>query len=446
MSSFYQALESGYSPEDILKYLSKAIPQFSSSIKKANRAGYTAQQILGLLSKNFDTENRRGMSESERHSANRRSDAERTKFGLKAAGAAVALPIAGFAARTALSRALPSALAPSVSQSPGTISPSISNANAGNIPALEEMQKVLPGQMPSSILPQQTPVSPTNIPQVTQNVQPEVKTTNIPELITKFGLKQHIDKLSENYKNPKQIAAVLYNRFPKEMKELQKESGKPMEDAIEDYLSQNKPIEQPINIKEEQPTIAKNETVASSQGIGEVKEIRNGKALVEVNGKLHKINEDELIQSPLPEKDLADLYDDLIQGIEKKSGKQVSRNVEWAGYDPKSNELAYKPHGSDRLYHYDEISPEDVELLTSFLTKRKSTGENFIGAWQAGTESPIGAAMYQLIKKLQSERGGKGNEYKNRFETIYSALEPAILASKKKHAERKKKTKKPGID
>lgn len=191
-----------------------------------------------------------------------------------------------------------------------------------------------------------------------------------------------------------------------------------------------------------QTPIAKKDMVASPHGVGEVREIRNGQAIVEVDGKLHKVKEEELIQSPLPEKDLADLFDDLVSGIEKKTGKQVSRNVEWAGYDPKTNELIYKPHSGDKGYTFDDISKEDKDLLTSFLTQRKSTGKNFIGAWEAGTESPIGAAMYQLIRKLQQERGGKGNEYRNRFETIYDALEPAKLASKEKHAERKKKAKK----
>lgn len=189
--------------------------------------------------------------------------------------------------------------------------------------------------------------------------------------------------------------------------------------------------------------IAKNETVASPLGIGEVKEIRNGKAIVDIDGKKHQVSEDELIQSPIPERELADLYDDIISGIEKHTGQQVSRNVEWAGYDPKTNELAYKPHGSDKLYAYSDISPEDIEILTNMLTQRKSTGENYIGAWVAGTTSPIGAAMYQLIQKLQKERGGKGNEYKNRYETIYDALEPAKLAKKKKYAEAKRKAKKP---
>src|ERR1051326_5802922 len=110
MNSFYQALEQGHSPEVILKYLSKSIPQMASPIRKASKAGYTVQQILGFLSKNFDTEDRRGMSETERHAANKRSDAAMTKYGLKMAATAVAAPIAASAASSVLSRALPNSL------------------------------------------------------------------------------------------------------------------------------------------------------------------------------------------------------------------------------------------------------------------------------------------------------------------------------------------------
>ena len=202
-------------------------------------------------------------------------------------------------------------------------------------------------------------------------------------------------------------------------------------------------VNNPQKFKEiEIPKLEKGSSVASPQGVGQVQAIRNGKAIIDVDGKKHQVDENELIESPLPEKDLAELYEDLISGIEKTSGKQVSRNVEWAGYDPKTNELAYKPHGGDKLYAYDDIPEDDIKILTSLMTQRKSTGENFIGAWEAGTESPIGAAMYQLIKKLQAARGGKGNEYKNKWETIYDALEPAKLALKRKYEERKKKAKK----
>lgn len=459
MNPFHQALDQGYEADDILKYLSTAIPQFSPLIKKASRTGYNAKQILGFLSANFDTEDRRGMSESERHAANRRADAERTKYGLKMVASAVAAPIVAGAARGALSRALPNSLknmlnpqpsggvpAPSgVPQSPQTISPSslnVTNPLQSASAPTSQMPQAQNITQPSSSQPPAQNVQP-NITQAPASVQPEVKS-----ILSKHGLLKHVDEMSKNQKDPKAIAGILYAKYPQEMKAFQADAGKNMEDAIGDYLA-SKPQEKVKDVAAEviEPKpMAKNETVATPHGIGEIKsDIRNGKAIVEVNGKKHQVNADELIQSPLPEKDLSDLYDDLIQGIEKHTGKQVSRNVEWAGYDPRTNELAYKPHGSDRLYAYDEISPEDIEILTSFLTQRKSTGENFIGAWEKGSESPIGAAMYQLIQRLQKERGGKGNEYKNRYETIYDAIEPAKKASKEKHAERKKKAKKPRL-
>lgn len=204
--------------------------------------------------------------------------------------------------------------------------------------------------------------------------------------------------------------------------------------TLQEALPGEKTIDEPVQ---------KEPMVSTPKGMGTVISSNEKKSLVEIDGKKHQVDTNKIIESPLQEKDLADLFDDVIRGIEKETGTQVSRNVDWSGYDPNTNELAYKPHGSDKLYVYEDIPPEDVEILTGLLTQRKTTGSNFIGAWEAGTTSPIGAAMYQLIRKLQAERGGKGNEYRNRYETIYDALEPAKLAAKRKHAEEKKKAKKP---
>ena len=51
MSAFFEALGQGYEPEEILKYLSKSIPQMAEPIRKATRSGYSVQQILGFLSR-----------------------------------------------------------------------------------------------------------------------------------------------------------------------------------------------------------------------------------------------------------------------------------------------------------------------------------------------------------------------------------------------------------
>lgn len=486
MNPIFQALGQGYNAQQILKYISQAIPGMAKSIAKATGSGYSSKQILGFLSKNFETEDRTGMSESQRHAANKRSDAERTKYGLTMAATAVAAPIAASVAGNALSRALPVSPLPSGGQSPHTNNPIFPGGNNSNMPTgaqipISPQQKLPQGissslPIPSSPSPPPASGLPNNISQPSQIQQSKGNISSV--LNGKPGVQSKIDDLiSSGNNHPTAIAGYFKKFHPTEVKRLEKESGSTIEEVISDYLSTkqtsvandnietinpgpvNTPIEQenqsvlpqeiaeilenPEELTESEPKIEKNSIVASPIGMGEIKEIRNGKAIIEVDGKKHQVSEDDLISSPLAEKDLADLYDELITGIESKTGQQVSRNVEWAGYDPINNELIYKPHGSKKVYTYEDIPENEVEVLTNFLTQRKSTGQNFIGAWQAGTESPIGAAMYQLIKRLQEQRGGKGKEYRNRFETIYDALEPAKEEARKRHEERKKKAQKP---
>jgi hypothetical protein len=398
-SPISKALGSGFNASQIAETLMRMFPSYKSQISKALSMGYTAEQIVSFLeggkkqlnkqSNGINTE----FSQFREGEEKKRSDIHigARNAGLMAA-TTLAAPFAGRVAGAAIQRALPQSMA----------------GIAGElVPAA-----MLSPQTPTT-MPQQT----TDLEQPTPNVpssQPPVNAPSIPQVA-----------------NPVQPEGI--STKPQELTGL----ANMLAPADEQALAENEKIAE---------RLSKNSTVIAPQGVGEVKEIRNGKAIVEIDGKRHQVNEEDLESSPIPEKDLADLYEDVISGIEKTTGKQVSRNVEWAGYDPNVNELAYRPHGSDKLYVYEDISPEDVELLTSLLTQRKSTGQNFIGAWEAGTESPIGAAMYQLIQKLQKERGGKGNEYRGRYDTIYDALEPAKQALKRKHAERKKKAKKPRID
>ena len=75
------------------------------------------------------------------------------------------------------------------------------------------------------------------------------------------------------------------------------------------------------------------------------------------------------------------------------------------------------------------------------MKTRQTTGSNHIGAWKEGTTSPMGAQMSQLIRKLQSERGGKGQEYARKYEMIYRALGPAEDALKEKKRKKMKNEK-----
>ncbi len=434
-SPLLKALSSGFTSKQVIDYLLKKFPDHADKIKEALGYGFTADQVIQKLtnsSKKGHIEANHATEYGKLRSIDSEARQSRQNSALSA-GALAASSLAAPLAAGALQRALPNSL-------------------SGMIPALtSQLQpKTQSLEPPLDIPPEaQAPVNPVspNIAQVGQNLQPEVKSINVSDVLENLGSKKKVDELIKSGNDAGGVAGYFKKFHPKIAKDIEDKAGKDFENVIAEYIAG--PKEQKVSemiAKESKPEepqkIEKKSTVASPQGVGEVLEIRNGQAIVDVDGKKHKVPVEELIESPMPEKELADLYDDLISGIEKKSGQQVSRNVEWAGYDPKTNELAYKPHGSDKLYAYDDISPEDVEELTSLLTQRKTTGDNYIGAWEAGTTSPIGAALHKLIMKLQAARGGKGNEYKNRYETIYDALELAKKEAKARHAERKKQAKK----
>ena len=483
MNPIIQGMDQGYSPEEILQFVSKAIPKLVPKINKAVANGYGIKEILGFLSKSSPQGKLEGVSETQIHRRNRDLDSQLTQKGLMAAGSAVATPLALNAARSALSRALPQSLAPATqtlgnlsnladsAQSPQQMPSPQLPVNQSTNQQSQELSKNVSQQPPN--VNQPNIAQPTPIPQVEEkNIQPPQEILDIQKKekdIDNLWKAAHGDRgatLPENKELLRYSRSLLksgdirdYDSFKEFAKWWDATDGVKRNNPRAEFekfrvqtqgMYPEKEAQQPNQAKEEvtQPetTISKGVSVGTPQGMGEVKELRNGKALININGKNHQVNENELIQSPLPEKEMGDLFDDLISGIEKQTGRKVSRNVEWAGYDPKNNELAYKPFGGDALWSYDNISPEDVEELTNLMTQRKSTGGNFIGTWEAGSTSPMGAAMYKLITKLQKERGGKGNEYKNKFLTFYDALEPAKIDAKRKHAERNKKAKKPRIN
>ena len=309
------------------------------------------------------------------------------------------------------------------------------------------------------------------VPLPNQPIQPPLPVPDPKAILDQMGLTEKIDNLINAGNSPEQAAAgTLFSLTPGQ-KDWIKKNNIPIEELISQYFQQGKANgtqlagNQPQNqiqlssegpIAQEGANPLENQNVIEGQNrqapeetkkengdvvqlpdgeIGTIESIKKDHAVVDIDGKKRPVKLDQIEDIPIKKKDLADLHEDLIKGIEEEIGSDVSRNVNWAGYDPKTNRLSYLPHDG-ALYVYDDIDPEDAKLLTNILSTRKSSGGNFIGPWIAGTKSPIGAAMSALIKRLQGQRGGKGNEYSGKFETIYSHLEPAIKAAK---ARKKKK-------
>lgn len=446
MNPVSSALSIGYTAVQILNFLSKKNPSLAGKIGRATSAGYTANQILNFISRDFKSQDLEGLSEQQIHKKRREYDAESTKDLAK-----IGLGIAG----TLASRGMFGGQSPT--QAPTQPSP------VPPIPGTPPAQGMAPpippiGPAPMANAPVQPPAIPPvgpaamgGIPTVTPNQPAQGGAPFSPppqqaqsQLLKQLGVEELVKSLAAKGQAPEQISSQIQGSMhPGTRKSLATKIAqgveRPIAEHIKDYLKSPEGLlrEDVLKFGEETP-LQKGDLVLdpSSNTMGDVKDIKQKQALLDSDGKLHKAETDNLIKSPLPKKDLAELHDDLIRGIEEETGQQVSRNVNWAGYDPEKNMLAYLPHDG-RLYTYEDMSEEDTDYLTKTLHQRKTSGSNFIGAWEQGSESPIGAAMYKLIKKLQEERGGKGNEYSGKFETIYSALEPAIKAAKA--AKRKKR-------
>ena len=420
MSSILQAIAQGYAPEEIIKFFTKKFPRIAPKISQAAASGYSADQILKYLTKLTEpTKIPKNLSAHEIEKLNQQKFNETGKRLIGATAAGIGA--------TALIKNIPNIIK--------GVASGIGPQPMGGAP-------VQPS--PSPQLGPQPPQGMPNAPQ--PPIQPQAAPLS-PEGLQR---KEMIDKLSsatpefKEWANAK-IEAGEEKPLDEMLKDFAREQAKKpkgMMQGVEQDIqkmealnAQNATQEIP-QAEEEVRKPSKGELVATPQGTGQLESIRDKEALVkDEDGKLHKVKADELISSPFPERDIAELHDDLVSGIEKETGEEVSKSVNWAGYDPTANSLAYLPHGGG-LYVYQDIDPEQAQELTNVLNRRKTTGESFVGAWKEGTKSPIGNAMSTLIRNLQSQRGGKGKEYSNKFETVYHYLEPAQRLLKKKKKKR----------
>ena len=439
-----QAISQGFSHEQVLEYLLRKFPKYSKDIQKALGQGFSASQVLQYLN------GRKGSKEFEgeltEHEKTRKSDIEKQntlernigKGALGLGAAALGAYGLGRVGQAAIPEILPAIQ--------GIANPK-QDVEIDLTPKIAHQAKQLEFQPPNEVIQQTTTPQPPASPQVSPPnpiQQPPTPQVDFGQILEQIGVKNKVDALRE--RNPPDIISkVIKYGLPKDqIKQLESQLQFPIDQVISGYLETAPPvktmqekIKSGVDFSPRPENLSKDSSVLLPDGqIGKIDSIKQGIAKVNVDGKDRNKKLDELIESPLPEKDLADLYKDVLSGIEKQTGQQVSRNVYWAGYDPITNELAFIPHHGS-LYLYKDISPEDAQELTSYLTQRKTSGENYIGAWESGTKSPIGAAMSALIQRLQ-KKAGKGKEYSGKYEKIYDALEVAKLATKRKKREKRK--------
>ncbi|HZY24380.1 MAG TPA: hypothetical protein VFE71_01025 [Bacteroidales bacterium] len=463
--NYLGSLAAGYTVEQVLNYLSKNFPELGPRIKEAVNSGKKSKDILEYLGK-FDRKQLSRLKSNKKPFEPFPESSNPYIQGQQATEEYDPIPQpVKQAAKAGLATAAGSVISPMVGKLASQYAPQVSNALKRALPSNFSQQPQLTQQLGEQIAKppmisdpnqhslkqptQQPPVNQVaaNIPEPAHSQQDKEKSNIVSKLWTNFekGLDKGFDFESDAFlKIAKRMKSTGEIRSREDFEKFfqifdqKKNEGKALPTALKEAsieydnhkLSPEKGVIPEVEEKKS-PKIEKNTLVSSPNGVGSVKEIRNGQAIIDVDGKLHKVKEEELETSPLPEKELSELFDDLVSGIEKETGEDVSRMVQWAGYNPETNTLQFLPH-TGKLYKYGNISPEDAALLTDILSVRKTSGSNFIGAWKKDSKSPIGAALSKLIRKLQSERGGKGNEYEETHEPIYSAYEPAINAKKKK--------------
>lgn len=420
MNPFFQALNEGYSEDDILGYISKAIPKMSEPIRKASKMGYNTKEIIGYLSKvmNPSQRNLKGKSESAIHEMNAQEDAQRVKRGLTMAATAVAAPIAASAASNALSRALPNSLknlpagtipngvANAIPQSDGSPSNVVSGPNS-NIS--KQQSNPIQNQIQNASSQPSINVEP-KISQVTESIQPK-EISNPKEVLEKMGVLKEVDDLLKRGNTPEQAAVTLGLTGKTKSKMAQSKVDPELQATIEAYskeMSGQKQEQVPKNqekieevIQVQEKPFEKGSSVITDHGIGDIKAIRNGKAIVEVDGKKHQINEEDLQAPEFSDDEIADTYEKLMSIIpeEHRSGF-----VSWAGYDEDRNVLGFIPRGG-KYEELQNITPEEAKKIKEGTGIARTTGENKEGLWIAG-EGTRGGVISQIIhdRKKNSKR------------------------------------------
>jgi hypothetical protein len=424
-----QALSQGYSISKIIKSIMQMNSPLAKSIKEALRQGYSEDQIGEYLSKGKATSYSQkksmlpGMTEEEKaRGILYRQPASEKKLGGILKNAAIAAPVVAAgamaapaigsalstvaptalsAAGSALARALPSSLTQIAGGLPGHTGGNNAHVNhplpTASAPT-SQMPQVTNQIQTSSQQPPVNPITNQTVPNITQTaepVQPEV-IYNPKEYLEKHGILDKVKALLKAGNSPEAVAAALGI----------KRSG---EAKIDPELLKN--IEEFTKLPEQEVSkLEKGSIAASPQGVGEIEAIRNGKAIINVNGKRHQFNEEELENEPTEIADL-DLEEPVTEYLARIPEGQKSSVIDVSLYDPTTQELQVRfPNGDQWVYS--DIPEEIFEKINSMTGIPVSSGESKLRGtiWETGVANSAGADFYKLIKKLVKE--GKVKERK----------------------------------
>jgi hypothetical protein len=430
--NYLGALTAGYTVEQVLNYLSKNFPELGPRIKEAVQSGKNPKDILNYLGK-FDHK------QLSRLKSNRKSFEPFPDAGMSnphiqgnqaikeynpipesiQKGAKIAAPIA-----------LTSAIAPKLGSMAAEYLPHAAKVFQNALPKnilqpelLKQQLQGLPNESQTMPSPSQNQLNTSQQPPANQvaasipepaNIQQPKVISNPKEYLEKAGVIGDVDRMLKEKNTPEAIAATIGLKTgkgkvagkvdPELLKNIEEYAALPKESESQNLpksteLVEEKPVE-PVKIE-------KKSIVSSPQGIGEVKEIRNGQAIIDVDGKLHKVKEEDLEPPLYSDDEIADAYDNLMEKIPEK---ERSGFISWAGYDEDRNVLGYIPRGG-KYEEIDDITPEEAKAIKEGTGTARTSGEVREGLWTQGGETRggiISQIYWDRKKKREAEENKQG--------------------------------------
>ena len=453
MNPIFNALSSGYPANQILNFIQSFIPKLSTKINAAKKQGYSSEKIVEFLSDTMQSEANSSYQTSNRIDAKNREENKQITKDLLKQGVNLGA--------TAIGAKVLSKMVPSIGRminTRGNTPPQNNPPSPPNSPLTQNPTNNVPiqtQQTPQPPAPNPNPAQPgPNIGQqigqqaaspVTQAIQPN-QNVPIPPAINKSpipeGMAKKIQELRDSGNDVEQISAYFKNFNPNQTSKFEKQSGKKIEETIQEHLSsipekppiqpQQKPEqpqqsqniqplnqnvkENPIQAQEQQniqpvnqeldipeESIERNEVGSSvllpDGSIGEIESVKQGIAKVKVDGKDRHKKVDELIEAPEGLEDAARHLVSLIPEKEKSTAFQESIHITLPGMDGEEMPIMLTKYYGGKWAWYLGVSNDDYNEIALGTYEPKTKKKTSIGEYKPGVIDSRGAGNQELIIK-----------------------------------------------
>lgn len=447
-----QTMLLGMTASQILTYISRKFKSAAAGIQNAQSQGYSNEDILKYLGGKIKPHNKKKVDEQlssqEKYlksvgiKSKEEKEETRNKFlsgalGVGAAALGAYELYKGFGGSGSIQPNQPGGTPPVGGPPPA---PPLGPQTATQVPATPAQQLQLPTTQQISPAPQPGPTpQPGAGPVPTQPISPQPTPTSSPvpsipvapqqkasEILKSFGQDVRAKNLLEKGMKPEDVSGVINKvmkgderkRFGEMLKSGQ---TKPLIDMVKEYqqeIASSSPVATPqpglqpppkaiqeVPKEEPQPArpLVKKDIVATPDGVGEVKSLGPISALVEIDGKIKNIPLEELT----PEKEYirkAKLVFDPSQISEKdRSG---ALGMVYKSPDSKAISMMYGPSG--KFYRFrrkdgQPIKEEDLSKIREGITLPITSGDTWMGSWNADDADSRGAHAYAEFQKKSQD-------------------------------------------